>query len=246
MGIFNKQPPSQVPTGCETPFNFDARYVLGGIEFQCPTCPNVLRVALAQIDPVIGVNVICTSCRGVSHLPGAYKLPSETTIIVCVNCGQKLRVPYTPPGSGRPVTCPKCRTEFPYQAIPDLPKAKISGSIRVPVTGFSELYYAHPWIAAVVGKGESDLLNNYGLWAFCASCLHAFPPSVLSTLAIQQSMEARGSTGGFIFNANSEASAKDMGGLRKGQCAHCGHKEILVLVAEITDAMRAEIRKRTS
>lgn len=245
MGIFDKHTPSQVPTGHETPFTYDARYVEGGIEWQCPTCPNVIRATLAQIDPVIGVNVVCKSCRGVSHLPGAYKLPSEKTIISCVNCGQKLRVPYTPPGGGKPVTCPKCRHEFPYQAIPEFPKTKITGSIRVSITGFSDLYYAHPWITAVVGKGESDLLNNYGLWAFCASCLHAFPPTVLTTLAIQQSMAARGSTGGFIFNANSEASAKDMRGLQKGQCAYCGHKEILVLAAEITDSMRAEIRRRT-
>jgi hypothetical protein len=245
MGIFDKTPPSKIPTGNETPFNYDARYVAGGIEFQCPTCPNVVRVTMAQIDPVIGANVVCTSCRGVAHLPGPYHLTTETTIIPCVNCGQKLRVPFTPPGGGRPVTCPKCRHEFPYEALPALPKARITGSLRTKVTGFSDLYYAHPWITAVVGKGDSDLLNNYGLWAFCAKCLHAFPPSVLTTLAIQQSMAARGG-GGFIFNANSNASAADMRGLQQGRCAHCGHDEILVLAAEITESMRYEIKRRTS
>jgi len=243
MGLFDQRVASQIPFGLETPFTFEARYLSGKIEFECPTCMASMSAPVEKIDPVLGINVICTQCKGVSHLPAVYKIDPEKAIIVCPNCAQKLRVPYTPPDGGRPVTCPKCRTEFPYLAEPVLPKAKIYGSLRVVIQKFEELYYSHPWTVAVIGKGQSDLLNQYGLWGYCAKCLHAFAPSVLNSLAIQQSMAARGA-GTMIFNANSPESAKDMQGLQKGRCAHCGHTELVVLVAEISEEMKTILRKR--
>jgi hypothetical protein len=41
--------------------------------FKCPTCPNAIQVALSEIKPIIGVNVLCQNCRNVAHVPSGYR-----------------------------------------------------------------------------------------------------------------------------------------------------------------------------
>lgn len=240
MGFFTKKNDKasyQVPTAKETPCTTGVIQKAGLLEFKCPTCPGLVSVSVDQIDPLIGTNVVCPACKGVTHVPGSFKNVEQNTIIVCVNCSQKLRVPFTEPGQERVVTCPKCRHEFPYHAVSPMAYKKTYGSIRVPIAGFSDLYYEHSMITGIVSKGESDLYNDYGLWLFCAKCLHQFPSTLTAMFAIQQSMAKRGG-GGMFFNANSQASASDMDGLMKGRCAKCGHNELFVVVAEVPDEVR--------
>jgi len=40
--------------------------------FKCPTCPANITVSLAQIDRIAGANVLCTGCKNIVHVPGAY------------------------------------------------------------------------------------------------------------------------------------------------------------------------------
>lgn len=248
MGFFDnlggkKQQACQIPLSRQSPSTGEAAYRAGAVEYKCPTCPEMITTKLELIDASIGTNVVCPACRAVSHVPGLYKVEVERTIILCEQCSQKLRVPFTDPGKERVVTCPKCRHEFPYHAEVQLPKKRIYGSIRLPIADFSDLYYEHPMITAEVSRGESDLFNDHGLWIFCGKCLHAFPSTLTATLAIHQSMAKRGA-GGMFFNANSPASAKDMDGLLKNRCAHCGYNEILILVTEIPEEVRRAIKAK--
>lgn len=233
----------QIPISTSTPFATDAVLIAGVIQFKCPTCPGTVSVALEKIDPIIGINIACPGCKGISHVPGVYKIEDQKTIILCENCSQKLRVPFTEPAKELVVTCPKCRHEFAYHAEPKLPNNKICGSVRVPIANFSDLYYEHPIITSLISKGDSDILNDYGLWAFCAKCNYQFPSHLLTTLAINQSMAKRGG-GEMLFMANSSQSAKDMNALRAGHCSRCNHKDLIVVVTVIPDRVRTAVQSK--
>lgn len=55
------------------PFSIDALFEAGELVFKCPTCPHAISVALDQIDQIIGANVVCSDCKNVAHVPGAYR-----------------------------------------------------------------------------------------------------------------------------------------------------------------------------
>jgi hypothetical protein len=136
------------------------------------------------------------------------------------------------------VACPACKN---ISHVPggfkaeQTPSAKrITGGVRVPIVKFSDWYYENPVITSLIQRGQSDLLDNYGLWAFCSVCYHQFSATILTPLAIAQSMTKRGA-GGFVFTARIPGSAKDMDALRSGHCSHCKGTSLIVIAAEIPD-----------
>lgn len=182
------------------PFTTDSVLKAGKILFKCPTCPNTVSVTLQQIDPIIGVNVICSGCKNISHVPGGYK------------------------------------------AEPKPPGMRITGSVRVPIAKFSDWYFEHPVISSLIKSGQSDLLHDHGLWAFCGVCYHQFPATVLCSFSIAWSAAQRGA-GGYMFFANTPDSAKDMDALRSGHCSHCKHNNLIVIATEIPDYVRNVITR---
>ncbi|OQA22691.1 MAG: hypothetical protein BWY63_00699 [Chloroflexi bacterium ADurb.Bin360] len=197
--LFGKKQPeatpvaAELPTGAANPFTTEAAHQAGRLQFQCPTCSNTTSAALQQIDPIIGVNVACPSCKNICHVPG------------------------------------RTKTE------PNAPDLKITGSVRVPIARYADWYYGHPYVKSLIRSSQSDLLFDYGLWAFCSACYHQFPATVLWGLASAQR------AGGFVFNARTPDSAKDMQTLTAGHCSHCRNKELLVVVAEVPDYVREVI-----
>lgn len=190
------------------PFTVNVMLKDGELLFKCPTCPDTIDIVgkpfanpykivvnLQQIDPIIGINVVCSDCKNVFHVPGAYKTNPK------------------PPGM------------------------RITGGIRVPITKFSDWYYENQLIVALIENGRSDLLNDYGLWAFCGACLHQFSATILNSLAPSMSMAQRGA-GSFVFMANIPSSVTDWDALRAGHCSQCEHEDLIVIAAEIPDYVR--------
>ena len=53
------------------------------LRFQCPTCRLPVRVERSKIDTIVGINVTCSNCKNISHVPGAFGtgiLPSNLKI----------------------------------------------------------------------------------------------------------------------------------------------------------------------
>jgi hypothetical protein len=200
--IFSKKQQLQTPNRDEMAivgaFATDVVYREEKAFFKCPSCQDTMSISQLQIDPIIGVNVACSSCKNIAHVPGGYKMD------------------------------------------PPLVGLRIAGSVRVPIAKFGDWYYAHPLIASLIKSGQSDLLFDYGLWAFCSVCYHQFHATVLSYFAMAQAtyFSNPGSTGGFIFNARTPESAKDMEALRAGHCPHCQNENLIVIIAEIPDYVR--------
>jgi hypothetical protein len=175
------------------PSSTEVFFRAGELTFKCPTCPSAVFVTRQQIDPVIGINVVCPGCRNVSHVPGGYK------------------------------------TE------PNPIGLKITAGVQVPIARFADWYFEHPLISSLVKSGQSDLLNEYGLWGFCAGCYHQFPATTLGMLPVAQR------AGGFVFTARTPDSAKDMDSLRAGHCSSCTNKNLIVVVTDIPDYVRTTI-----
>jgi hypothetical protein len=193
--------PQETPVANTNPFTTDVAIKSGTLLFKCPTCPNTISVTLQQIDPIVGISVLCSSCKNISHIPGIYKTDPK------------------PAGM------------------------RITGGIRVPIAEFSDWYYKHPLITSLVEKGQSDLLNDYGVWAFCSACYHQYPSTILTSLAISQSMAQRGA-GGFMLMANTPDSKKDMNALGAGHCSHCNQTFLIVIATEIPDYVRSVIKSK--
>ena len=188
----------KVTSASVNPFTTDTVLEAGITLFRCPTCPNTVSVAQQKIDQIIGVSVLCSSCKNVCHVPGCYRTDPK------------------PPGM------------------------RITGSVRVPIARFGDWYYEHPVIASLIKNSQSDLLFNYGLWAFCGSCYHQFLPTVLNYFAMAQISFFSNPDwkGEFTFNARTPAAAADMDALRAGHCPQCQHNELIVVVTEIPDYVR--------
>lgn len=55
------------------PFSTDAVFEAGKLEFKCPICQGAMRIALSEIKPIIGIHLLCESCKNVAHVPGGYR-----------------------------------------------------------------------------------------------------------------------------------------------------------------------------
>ena len=180
------------------PFTTDAAFGEGTLLFRCPNCLSAVSVALQEIDPIVGANVVCRSCKDISHVPGAYK------------------------------------------AGPQPPSMRITASVRVPMARFADWYYEHPYIKSLIQSGQSDLLFDYGLWAFCGACYHPFPATVLNYLPVASGV----GSSALVFNARTPESARDMDALLAGHCPRCLHQNLVVIVCEIPDYIRSLIKSK--
>jgi len=185
----------KTPVASANPFTNDVVIKSGMLLFKCPTCPSNINVPLQNIDPIVGISVLCSNCKNISHVPGMYKTEPK------------------PAGM------------------------RITGGIRVPIANFSDWYYEHPYIASLIKDRQSDLLFDYGLWAFCNTCHHQYASTVLNYFAMAQVTYFSNPNfkGDFVFNAQSPESASDMDALRSGHCSHCQDKNLIVIVTEIPD-----------
>jgi hypothetical protein len=55
------------------PYTTNAVFETGKLVFECPNCRNLTRIALSEIKPIIGVNVLCENCKNVAHVPSGYR-----------------------------------------------------------------------------------------------------------------------------------------------------------------------------
>jgi hypothetical protein len=165
-------------------------------------------------------------------------IKSGTLLFKCPTCPNILSATLhqIDPIIGVSLACSSCRniSHVPgiYKTEPKTPGMKITGSVRVLISKFADFYFEHPLISSLIDSGQSDLLFDYGLWAFCSACYHQFPATVLWAF----SMVHR--TGGFIFNAQTPDSTIDMKALRDGHCSHCQNKNLIVVVTDVPDHVR--------
>jgi hypothetical protein len=167
----------------------------GKVYYKCPACSTVINVPQNQVDPLVGLNVVCPECKLISHLPGA------------------------------------------FHAEPVPPAYLIARGVQVHIDGFADWYYDNPAINKILQTAQTELLENYGLWGFCASCRHPFPAALLNSLAIDQSV-APGGGSGILLSARTADPGTDMQALRTGHCPQCGHTELVVISCAIPDALR--------
>lgn len=71
--------------GEENPVSQDVSLTFEGkmLRYLCPTCMLPVRVERSKIDLIVGTNVICSNCKNISHIPGAFAtgtLPSNLRI----------------------------------------------------------------------------------------------------------------------------------------------------------------------
>jgi len=67
----------------ENPITKDVTLKDGRIFFKCLTCRNESSFPLEKIDLIVGVNVICSKCNNISHVPGRYKsVPTPAGLII--------------------------------------------------------------------------------------------------------------------------------------------------------------------
>jgi hypothetical protein len=182
-----------------------------------------------------------------AHTPGQEPVnPFSTDAVIqggelrfqCPTCPGGVAVDLGPmdPITGVNAVCPNCRnvSHVPggYRAGQKPAGLRIWGGVKVPIARFGDWYAAHPLVASLVESGQSDILNDYGLWAFCASCYHQVPATVLTSLPMAQRAS------GFVFTARTPGSARDMESLVSGRCPSCGHGELIAIVADIPDYVR--------
>ena len=171
-------------------------------------------------------------------------LKAGTIEFLCPTCYNTVSVTLQQidPIVGVNAACSKCKNicHVPgiYKTNPNPFGSWITGSIQIPIAKFSDWYFENPFINALIKSGQPDLLFDYGLWAFCGACYHQFPATVLCSFAVAQR------AGGFIFNARTPGSAKDMEALRAGHCSHCRHTNLIVVVVEIPDYVRNVIKSK--
>lgn len=179
-------------------------------------------------------------------------IKSGTLLFKCPTCPNNISVSLQniDPIAGISVLCSSCKNiiHVPgiYKTEPKPAGMRITGGIRVPIAKFSDWYYEHPYIVSLINNKQSDLLFDYGLWAFCNTCHHQYSSTVLNYFAMAQAtyFSDPNSTDNFAFPAQTPESANDMAALRSGHCSHCQDKNLFVIVTEIPDYVRAIIASK--
>jgi hypothetical protein len=111
----------------------------------------------------------------------------------------------------------------------------------VPISQFGEWYFNHPIFCSLLKTKDVDLLPQYGLWAFCAKCYHAYKSTILDELPMLQTMRKHG--GSLFFTAKSEESAIDLRSLASGHCPSCGHENLIAIMTDIPAYVREVIKE---
>ncbi len=189
--IKNKDDSSKIVN--TNPTATDATFEGRSLVFKCPTCKGTNRIALSDIKPMIGVFVLCETCKNVSHVPSEYSTTPKPTGL------------------------------------------EITGSLPVSISKFGDWYFSHPLIDVLIKAGQSNLLADYGLWAFCANCYHQYEKTVLPSFPIMHGV------GSGLYLTRTAESTQDMNALLSGHCPSCSHDILLVIVAKIPEYVRNAI-----
>ncbi|MBI5407374.1 MAG: hypothetical protein HZA18_06745 [Nitrospirae bacterium] len=178
-----------------------------------------------------------------------YIVPGKRIEFSCPACQTLIgsQNPHYDPILGGDFCCPSCGSishvpaSFFTKANPV--GLKITASILVPISEFSDWYYAHPIFRSLIETQDQalSLYEYYGLWAYCAKCYHRYKSSALAGLPIAQSVQERG--GQFLNRASSEKSAKDMNALISGNCPSCSSEILMAIMTDIPDDVRKGIKQ---
>lgn len=171
-----------------------------------------------------------------------FDIEPEELVFKCPSCPSAVRTSLNKidPLVGAHVTCPGCMNiahvpgsyKVKLESVPSKITGKITVGVSVAIAHFGEWYFGHPQVDSLIKAGQSDLLVDYGLWAFCAGCYHQYTATALIPFTLAQ--HARGS----VFMARTPESAKDMQSLTSGRCLSCGHEDLIVIVSDIPDYVR--------
>lgn len=170
---------------------------------------------------------------------------SSRIVLKCISChqAQAFQVSQIDERLGGLFKCVACTQRF---YIPGIPRRKFvidiqaTAGVRVPINEFNDWYTHHP-VYERLGS-ESWLLNEHGLWGFCAGCSRQYTTTVLTSFVNYQTMMKIGAKG-FVFGANNPASAKDMNALQSGACPDCSHSELVAIMRDIPSNIQDPKRK---
>jgi hypothetical protein len=162
----------------------------------------------------------------------------------CPTCQREMTISLAAidPIVGHHLQCAHCHN---ISHIPGILRKKredltvITGAVSVKIGEFTDWYYMHPVFKSLLVAHDSNLLEHYGLWAFCKGCYHEYSSTVL--VALPFALDAKKYGGQFMFNANTQQSAQDMKALTAGGCSSCGHTELLVIMTSIPQGVRNAI-----
>jgi hypothetical protein len=124
----------------------------------------------------------------------------------------------------------------------DASSLSIPSSVRVPIARLSDWMWDHEAFRTDDFQSRSgrEYHSQYGLWGICPTCDHYYATAVLDWIPIA-SLDARGGAT-FIFNANSEESARDMEALVKQKgYPNCGDMDILAIMIDVPQYVREAI-----
>jgi hypothetical protein len=166
----------------------------------------------------------------------------------CPTCTRQVAVPVSKIDDRRGTLwgCRSCHDHF-YLCgrDPDNNQHKgqfVTAGVFVPIANWQEWYTGHP---VYLSLGETSwMLNEHGLWGFCASCERQLLTTVLCAFVNYQlflPMKAAGARG-YVFGATSAESAREMEALQGGACQNCGAKELVAIMTEIPQHIRQGIR----
>jgi hypothetical protein len=114
-----------------------------------------------------------------------------------------------------------------------------TSGVLVPIADWQKWYTGHP-VYVYLGDDASWILNEHGLWGFCAVCESQLISTVLCAFVNYQlflPMKAAGARG-YVFDATSAESAKEMEALQGGSCRNCSAKAIVAIMAEVPQHIR--------
>ena len=117
----------------------------------------------------------------------------------------------------------------------------VTAGFLVAITDFADWYSRHP-VHTKLG-GESWMLNEHGLWVFCAACKRQLISTVLCAFVNYQLSQSLGMAG-YVFGASNAESAREMNSLQSGECWRCRSKSLVSIMVDIPQHLREDYRRR--
>ena len=177
----------------------------------------------------MGMAYLCPTCQAPVGLPLSQIDPVAGGRVLCEKCGIISHVP----GAVRSVANDKS----PTAEVTKVETVKVTAGVTVSISQFADWYHEHPLRKALYASGHADYHTHYGVWAFCDRCKHEYQHNLLATFTLAQH------TKGFIFNAHSPKSQRDMNGLLSGACPECGSTKLIAILTEVPDYVATGIQE---
>jgi len=167
----------------------------------------------------------CPTCNGSVTVNTQQIHPVIGVNAICPGCGNVAHVP----GS--------------YRAEPVPSDIQITFGVKVPISRYVDWLFSHSTVSSLKQNGELDLLySNYGLWAFCSECYYKYSPIVLAYTYPLYRMSK--DTAGFLLSSSRPEPMKEILALHEGHCPSCSSEQMIIIVADIPDNIRAIIAEQ--